>query len=413
MRQQVSCRLCKLKSHLPLSCAEHKKEEGVSERRIIEEARTEALIRTCSKCQVRILKEDGCNKVICTSCRAVLCDFCGKDISKTMYNHFDGAGGRVPPGLITEPGGKCPLYDTSNTRKERQVDEAENEAMAKVRAEHPELAEEDLKIKFAKAVQHAPGRHHHPTPFHVGLQPPGFPVPPAFGAFEARGGVQGQGGFGAIDLQQQQQQMLRRHAEYQAQLAAQRQQQQQLIHTQYQRQMELQNQLNTARQQANMRQARGREHRLEPGPLYEASDLLGDDMFLGNEIIDPNPLLRNDNPYIYDNDPPNPYVNGHNRPQRPGSSVNDNNHAHAAIPHLNNRRNQGAEIGERVRASVRGLNPKRKREMEIRVRDAERQVNMEAPAAAWPQAEGPTMQNGFAAVNQPWPQAGVANNPWT
>lgn len=155
----MSCRLCKAKSHIPLSCDEFKKENGVSERRIIEEARTEALIRTCGKCKVRILKEDGCNKVICTKCYAVLCDYCGKDITKQMYNHFDGQG-RAPPGVSTDDKtGKCPLYDESHKRKDQQVDNAEKEAMAKVRAEHPDLSEEDLKIKFAKGVQSSSVRH--------------------------------------------------------------------------------------------------------------------------------------------------------------------------------------------------------------------------------------------------------------
>ena len=164
----MSCRLCKAKSHIPLSCDEFKKENGVSERRIIEEARTEALIRTCGKCKVRILKEDGCNKVICTKCYAVLCDYCGKDITKQMYNHFDGQG-RAPPGVNTdEKTGKCPLYDESHKRKDLQVDKAEKEAMAKVRAEHPDLSEEDLKIKFAKGVQSSSNRHSadHLPPLH-------------------------------------------------------------------------------------------------------------------------------------------------------------------------------------------------------------------------------------------------------
>ena len=167
----MSCRLCKAKSHIPLSCDEYKKENGVSERRIIEEARTEALIRTCGKCKVRILKEDGCNKVICTKCYAVLCDYCGKDISKQLYNHFDGQG-RAPPGVNTdEKSGKCPLYDESHKRKDQQVDKAEKEAMAKVRAEHPDLLEEDLKIRFAKGLQPSnnqhPGDHRH----HGGMPP--------------------------------------------------------------------------------------------------------------------------------------------------------------------------------------------------------------------------------------------------
>lgn len=157
--EEVSCRLCKLKSHIPLSCDEFKKEHGVSERRVIEEARTEALIRTCGKCKVRILKEDGCNKVICTKCYAVLCDYCGKDITKTLYNHFDGQG-RAPPGLITGSGGKCPLYDESHKRKDQQVEAAGREAMDKVRSEHPDLSEQDLKIKFAMDVQSPTnGRH--------------------------------------------------------------------------------------------------------------------------------------------------------------------------------------------------------------------------------------------------------------
>ena len=128
---------------------------------MIEEARTEALIRTCSKCKVRILKEDGCNKVICTSCYAVLCDYCGKDITKQLYNHFDGEGRHLPPGLITIPGGKCPLYDESNKRKDLQVEAAEKAAMAEVRAEHPELSEDDLKIKFAQSVQQSSNKQTH------------------------------------------------------------------------------------------------------------------------------------------------------------------------------------------------------------------------------------------------------------
>ena len=68
MEAQVSCRLCKEKSHIPLSCQEYRKENGMSERRVIEEARSEALIRTCHKCKLRIMKTDGCNKVVCTGC---------------------------------------------------------------------------------------------------------------------------------------------------------------------------------------------------------------------------------------------------------------------------------------------------------------------------------------------------------
>ena len=75
-----------------------------------------------------------------------------------MYNHFDDTSGRAPPGLIINTGGKCPLYDASNNRKDQQIEAAEKKARDKVRSEHPELSEEDLKIKFAENVQ---GTHHH------------------------------------------------------------------------------------------------------------------------------------------------------------------------------------------------------------------------------------------------------------
>ena len=86
-----------------------------------------------------------------------------------MYNHFDGQG-RAPPGVNTDDkSGKCPLYDESHKRKDQQVDKAEKDAMAKVRAEHPDLSEEDLKIKFAKGLQSSSNRHHGDHRHHVNM----------------------------------------------------------------------------------------------------------------------------------------------------------------------------------------------------------------------------------------------------
>lgn len=144
---EASCRLCKEKTHVPLSCEEFKKENSIGERHAVEEARTEALIRSCKKCKVRILKGDGCNKVVCTNCYSTICDYCGEDISKTKYEHFDSEHRGLPIGK-----GKCPLYDASN-RKEDQIEKAGKAAMERIRKENPSLSEEDLKIKFAKVVQ--------------------------------------------------------------------------------------------------------------------------------------------------------------------------------------------------------------------------------------------------------------------
>lgn len=47
----VSCRLCKEETHVPRTCEEAAAESGISERRKIEEAMSEALIRKCNKCR--------------------------------------------------------------------------------------------------------------------------------------------------------------------------------------------------------------------------------------------------------------------------------------------------------------------------------------------------------------------------
>lgn len=147
---EASCRLCKQMSHIPLSCAEFKKENGIDERHAIEEARTEALVRDCNKCKVRILKDEGCNKIICTNCRSCICDYCGEDISTVRYEHFSNDNRGHPSGK-----GKCPLFEGLNGKEER-IEKAGQAAMDKIRKENPSLSEEDLKIKFAKVVQDQP-----------------------------------------------------------------------------------------------------------------------------------------------------------------------------------------------------------------------------------------------------------------
>jgi TRIAD3 protein (E3 ubiquitin-protein ligase RNF216) len=47
-----SCRLCQKEDHLPMTCEEFAKENRLSARRTIEEARSEAVIRKCNKCKL-------------------------------------------------------------------------------------------------------------------------------------------------------------------------------------------------------------------------------------------------------------------------------------------------------------------------------------------------------------------------
>jgi len=94
--EKVSCRLCKLKSHIPKSCDEFAKENGLSIRRQIEEAMSAALIRKCNKCNTPFVKEEGCNKMTCTrnGCFNIQCYVCSKSCT---YDHFNdpGRGGKL------------------------------------------------------------------------------------------------------------------------------------------------------------------------------------------------------------------------------------------------------------------------------------------------------------------------------
>lgn len=52
----TSCRLCAAETHLPSSCEEAARQNGVPIRRQIEEAMSEAMIRKCNKCMSSIDK---------------------------------------------------------------------------------------------------------------------------------------------------------------------------------------------------------------------------------------------------------------------------------------------------------------------------------------------------------------------
>ncbi|KAF3800802.1 hypothetical protein GCG54_00009473, partial [Colletotrichum gloeosporioides] len=140
----VSCRLCKEETHVPRTCEEAAAENGISERRKIEEAMSEALIRKCNKCGTPFIKEEGCNKMTCTrpGCRNVQCYVCSKSCA---YDHFDDAarGGKK---------GNCPLFEQTEVRHEKEVRQAEEEARQKVLAAKPKLDEELLKFNMSKHV---------------------------------------------------------------------------------------------------------------------------------------------------------------------------------------------------------------------------------------------------------------------
>ncbi|KAJ4182981.1 hypothetical protein NW759_017102 [Fusarium solani] len=87
------------------------------EQRRIEEAQSDAVIRRCKGCKVPFMKLDGCNKMTCPSerCNVVQCYICS-DVCD--YSHFDPSPDRREPD-------KCPLYDDTEARHEREIDLAE------------------------------------------------------------------------------------------------------------------------------------------------------------------------------------------------------------------------------------------------------------------------------------------------
>ncbi|KAL8692598.1 MAG: hypothetical protein Q9218_002414 [Villophora microphyllina] len=143
--EKISCRKCRLITHIPLTCEESKKENGISERHLIEEARTMALLRKCHKCKASVIKEYGCNRLHCT-CGAYICDSCGKDITNDNYSHFS-------EGPLTGMRGKCRTYDNDDARNKENMDAAEKEAVKKIREENPNISEEDLKIKMDESTK--------------------------------------------------------------------------------------------------------------------------------------------------------------------------------------------------------------------------------------------------------------------
>lgn len=144
--EKVSCRRCKASSHIPISCEQFAKEKKANSRHTIEEAMTAALIRSCNKCKKQFIKEFGCNKMTCPSCRNLQCYVCSETLKG--YDHFD----QTPQG-DPRPGGKCPLYDNLEERHEREVKAAEEAARAQVIANNPDVAPEDLEIKLSDAVK--------------------------------------------------------------------------------------------------------------------------------------------------------------------------------------------------------------------------------------------------------------------
>ncbi|PGH02350.1 hypothetical protein AJ80_08872 [Polytolypa hystricis UAMH7299] len=167
--RKVSCRLCNLESHVPQTC-EEAKDKGHPARQRVEEAMSKALIRTCPnpKCQLKIVKEDGCNRMMCVRCRTMLCYLCKKDITKEMYDHF------------RNTNSTCILHDTVSLADMHlsEVSDARKQAIQKVLEDNPDLKEEDIQVAPPKndSANTRQARHVDNPPRERVIRPPYIPA---------------------------------------------------------------------------------------------------------------------------------------------------------------------------------------------------------------------------------------------
>lgn len=187
---KVSCRLCHEEAHTPRTCEETRRERGIPERREVEEAMTKALVRTCPKCGVSIVKSDGCNKIRCR-CGTLICDVCKADITSTAYSHFSPVG--------------CPSFevDQGRFRLVNEVVRAEREAIDRIVSHNDSISRDELHVEvpdpqLASRMQvmlplgiqfplHAPPPHYNNM---FGAQPTNQYAPPHHNMFGTQPGNQ-------------------------------------------------------------------------------------------------------------------------------------------------------------------------------------------------------------------------------
>ncbi|CAH1967647.1 unnamed protein product [Acanthoscelides obtectus] len=154
-----TCRLCKELNHLPLRCDEVEKDEDVKARVHVENKMTEAILRTCHRCQRKFIKEeDGCNKITCI-CGAVSCYVCNKPV--TGYDHFIGFGDSRSE--------QCPLYVDMIALQQRELTAAADEAKKQV---DPNRLKTDPSIDLDKYFGHKRQNTTQPTWMQEPIPPP-------------------------------------------------------------------------------------------------------------------------------------------------------------------------------------------------------------------------------------------------
>ncbi|XP_041363583.1 uncharacterized protein LOC121379156 isoform X2 [Gigantopelta aegis] len=122
-----TCRYCQEEwsDHIGIPCNELEKKDESHLRKQYEEKMTEAKVRTCHRCKKKFMKDEGCNKMVCT-CNATMCYICRKP--NIDYNHF--CGHVREPGHACSKCKACSLWtnpDEDDNRAIREIQEEANE----------------------------------------------------------------------------------------------------------------------------------------------------------------------------------------------------------------------------------------------------------------------------------------------
>jgi TRIAD3 protein (E3 ubiquitin-protein ligase RNF216) len=167
---RISCRLCQKGNHLPSSCEEAADDNVLGAQHRVEEAMTNALLRSCANCQQKFYKTEGCNKMVCPACRAITCYVCQQHITKQNYGHFND--NRKP---FVAGNGKCILFDDTEARNANDVNAARERVMKELQQNASEVID---KIRVDTVVPSVVNQN----PINGGVPnreaPPPFDFPP-------------------------------------------------------------------------------------------------------------------------------------------------------------------------------------------------------------------------------------------
>ena len=151
-----SCRECGDEAHPGIKCDEVETKTETDGRKYVEEAMTQALVRTCPRpfCRKKFLKTDGCNKMTC-ACGAFVCYVCRREISPHVaYGHFCQV-----PHCNHKSCGKCALFADVEKDDAKRVREAAKEAAKKQKT----AVDVELLLKNPNPIS-APRRRRPPSP---------------------------------------------------------------------------------------------------------------------------------------------------------------------------------------------------------------------------------------------------------